>query len=72
MKDVLGVVGAVVAMIALFLGLMFGVNLLLTYGIIWVANGLFDTNLFPKFWYIFWGLYLVSMLFNPIKITRSK
>lgn len=49
----------------------FGVTLLLTYIILWIAGGIFDCDLSDKFWYIFWGIVLAKLIFGST-VTISK
>ncbi len=52
--------------IGIILVLLFslGINWLFTYGIIWVINGIFSVNYWDKFWYIFWGIYILEIIFK--------
>lgn len=57
----------IIAVIAIFLIIIlisFGVGLLITYLICLVAQGLFNYNLFDKFWYVFIAYYLFMIVFR--------
>ena len=48
--------------------LIFGTNWLLTYGILWVIQGIWDINYWDKFWYVFWGIYILLII---LKLWRK-
>lgn len=61
MKIILIILG-----ICLVVGVSLGFNWLFTYGIIWVINGIFSVNSWDKFWYIFWGLWIIQWILGSI------
>jgi glucan phosphoethanolaminetransferase (alkaline phosphatase superfamily) len=62
-KTLLTIIGISLA-IAVVVIFSLGITWLLTYGLILVINGIFEVNYFPKFWYIFCGLYIIQYLFR--------
>lgn len=50
------------------LTLSFAINWVMTYGLCWIIKGIFEYDLFPKFWYVFVGMLLLT---TRIKVKRS-
>ena len=60
----------VIFMIGLVIACNLGVNWLFTYGIIWSINGIFSVNDWEKFWYVFWGIWIIKLILSS-SIKRS-
>ena len=47
-----------------------GVNWLFTYGLIWAINGICSVDYWEKFWYVFWGIWIIQWILGS-NVKRS-
>ena len=61
-KDTGLVVLFICGLISFVAVLTLGINYLITFGILWVSNGIFNYDLSSKFWYVFVALCIVQSI----------
>ena len=64
--------GTVLALVLIILGVIHGMVYLIVKGTIWVAYGLFNINWYPKFWYVYVLIFILSTLFGSNKYKYKR
>jgi len=70
MSDNDGCLALIIVLVVIF-AVSFVIGLIMTNLIIWVGSGLFNYDLSDKFWYVFWGYYILQSIFGQKVVSKS-